>query len=112
MNKQYRLKKSFLIEQLLKRKQSVGSSFYVIYYNLSSEKISKVAFSVSKKLGNAVFRNKEKRILREIVRKNLDKIYNYELLIVEKRNAINLTFIEKEREIIRLLSKIKQKRSI
>ena len=112
MNKQYRLKKSFLIEKLFKRKQSVGNSFYVIYFNSIIEENSKVAFSVSKKLGNAVFRNKEKRILREIMRKNMDKINNYELLIVEKRNAINLTFIEKEREIIKLLSKINKKRSM
>lgn len=111
MNKQYRLKKSFDIEKLVKRKQSVGNIYYAIYYNFSSEDISKVAISVSKKLGNAVERNKEKRIIREIVRKNMDTINNFELLIVEKKKALDLTYIQKESELINLFNKIIKKRS-
>ena len=111
MNKKYRLKKTFEIEKLFKKKLSVGNSFFVIYYNVSSINTPKIAFSVSKKLGNAVFRNKEKRILREIFRKHIDIINNLEILIVERKNAINLTFEEKEKQIYNLFCKINKKRS-
>ena len=112
MNKKYRLKKTFEIEKLFQRRQSVGNQFYVIYFKFSSNKNPRVAFSVSKKLGNAVLRNKEKRVLREIVRKHINMINNCDLLIVEKKSAIDLEFAIKEKEIINLFGKIHKRRSM
>lgn len=110
MNKDYRLKKSFDIEKLIKRRQSVGNSYYAIYFNISSTELPKVAISVSKKLGNAVVRNKEKRIIREIVRNNLELVNNLELLIVEKKISISLSYEQKETELVKLFTKIIKKR--
>lgn len=111
MNKDYRLKKSFDIEKLIKKRQSVGNSYYAIYYNVSSTDLPKVAISVSKKLGNAVIRNKEKRIIREIVRNNLELVSNLELLIVQKKASLNLSYEQKETELVKLFIKITKKRS-
>ena len=110
MNKQYRLKKTFEIERLFKKRQSVGNMFFAIYYDNLSEDILKIAFSVSKKLGNAVVRNKEKRILREIMRNNIKKMSGLKLLVVERKDALGLSFNQKEKEITRLLEKINKKR--
>ena len=109
MNKQYRLKKSFEIEKLVKKRISVGNAYFVMYYNLSSNKNTRVAISVSKKLGNAVIRNKEKRIIREIIRENFDSINCLDILIVEKVKALSLSFEEKKMEIIKLVNKINRK---
>ena len=76
MNKQYRLKKSHEIENLFKNKKSVGNIYYAMYFKKSSTNKTRVAISVSKKLGNAVTRNKEKRIIREIIRCYIDIINN------------------------------------
>lgn len=111
MNKDYRLKKSFDIEKLIKKRQSVGNSYYAIYYNVSSTDLPKVAISVSKKLGNAVIRNKEKRIIREIVRNNLELVSNLELLIVQKKASLNLSYEQKTTELVKLFIKITKKRS-
>ena len=109
MNKQYRLKKSFEIEKLVKKRISVGSSYFVIYYNISSDKRTRVAFSVSKKLGNAVERNHEKRVLREIIREVIDTIKELDILIVEKSKALDMSYEEKKIEIKRLIRKIVRK---
>ena len=109
MNKQYRLKKTFEIEKLVKKRISVGNAYFVMYFNHSSTNSTRVAISVSKKLGNAVVRNKEKRIIREIVRKNLNLISSLDILIVQKYKAMELNFEEKEKEIIRLFNKIIRK---
>ena len=109
MNKQYRLKKSFEIEKLVKKRISVGNAYFVIYYNISSNKKPRIAFSVSKKLGNAVERNHEKRVLREIFREKIDTIINLDILVVEKVKALDLSFEEKRFEIVRLMNRINKK---
>lgn len=109
MNKQYRLKKTFEIEKLIKKRKSFGNSYFVIYYNCSSIGTTRVALSVSKKIGNAVTRNKQKRILREIVRKNIKDIDNLDILIVQKVKALTLSMEQKEYELLKIFNQIKRK---
>lgn len=109
MNKQYRLKKTFEIEKLIKKRKRFGNSYFVIYYNCSSIGATRVAFSVSKKIGNAVTRNKQKRILREIIRKNIKDINNLDILIVQKIKALDLSMKQKEYELLKIINQIKRK---
>ena len=105
MNKKYSLKKSHDIEQLIKKKQSVGNRFFVIYYDYSEE--IKIAISISKKVGKAVVRNYNKRVIREIVRANLELFEGLTCLIVIKEKSTELNYTEKSVEILKLLNKIK-----
>lgn len=112
MNKKYRLKKNYDIEALVKARLSVGNMYYIIYYGESNITTPKIAISVSKKLGNAVVRNKEKRIIREILRNNLELLFDGKYLVVEKKKALLLSFEEKEKQITYLIRKIiKQRRN-
>lgn len=105
MNRAYILKKNEEIKSLINKKQSVGNRYYAIYYASSSG--FKVAVSVSKKLGKAHDRNYYKRVTKEIIRKNLDNIEKVEMLIVIKKSSIDLSYQDKEKELKRLLYKIK-----
>lgn len=109
MNKQYRLKKSFEIEKLIKKRQCCGNSYFVIYYNCSSIGTTRVALSVSKKIGNAVTRNRQKRILREIIRHNKELINGLDILIVQKIKAVDLSMEQKQYELLKLFKQIKRK---
>jgi len=103
MNRKYSLKKNHDIKELLQKKQSVGNKYYVIYYDYIEGKTPLIALSVSRKVGNAVERNYEKRVVREIIRPLLETIENYKML----------SYVEKEENINYLIKKMKtQKETI
>jgi ribonuclease P protein component len=85
----------------------------VIYYDYIEGKTPLIALSVSRKVGNAVERNYEKRVVREIIRPLLETIENYKMLIVIKDKSKELSYIEKEENINYLIKKMKtQKETI
>jgi len=109
VNRKYSLKKQHIILNLLAKKDTVGNRNYVIYYNRTSDE-AKIAISVSKKIGNAVNRNYQKRICREIVSQRLGELYGYSMLLVVKPSSNDLLFHEKEAQINFLLNKIINKK--
>lgn len=110
MNKRYVLKKTYDIEKLVKKKITVGDQYYAIYYNETNIDTPKIAISISKHIGNAVVRNYEKRVHREILSKLLYKMNNLEILLVIKRNSLKLSYEEKEKDVSRLIGIINKKR--
>jgi ribonuclease P protein component len=66
-DKSHRLTKRSDIDAVYKKGRVLRSSFYTAYY-LESE-ISRLGISVPARYGNAVLRNREKRIIREVFRK-------------------------------------------
>lgn len=108
MNRKYSLKKNYDIKELLQKKQSVGNRNYVIYYDYMERKDPLIALSVSRKVGNAVERNYEKRVIREIIRPLLETIEHYKMLIVVKDKSTELSYTEKEENINYLIKKMKK----
>lgn len=109
MNKKYTLKKQHIILNLLSKKETVGTRNYVIYFKETNTD-AKVAISVSKKVGNAVERNYQKRVCREIVSQRVKELKGHSLLLVVKPCAVNLLFNEKEEQINYLINKIINKK--
>lgn len=105
MNKRYILRKNKDIEKLLSYKKSVGNVYYAIYYQNNLENL-KVVASVSKKIGDAVERNYQKRVVKEIIRKNIDMNLKISCLIIVKKKSLDLSFLEKENNLIYLFNKI------
>lgn len=76
----YRLKKDKQFNYTYKKGKSIACKNLVLVYVRSNTKQLKAGFSVSKKIGNSVVRNKIKRRLREAFTKqieNLKQEYNY-----------------------------------
>ena len=110
MNKDYVLKKSEEIKELVDKKNSVGNKYYAIYFD-DAESEAQVAISISKKCGSAPIRNHEKRVVREIFRINyLEKINNVKCLIIIKKESLNLTYDLKQKELDQLVNKMIKKR--
>ncbi|MGI6710195.1 MAG: ribonuclease P protein component [Bacilli bacterium] len=106
MNKIYTLKKNHQIKALLDKKQTIGNKYYVVYYLKHDLDKPLFAISISKKFGNAVKRNYYKRVLKEILRQEIDFLKGYSFLIIAKTSIIDLSFEEKSNELKSLLNKI------
>ncbi len=104
MNKNYILKKSHEIEELIKKKQSVGSRYYCAYFEKSED--TKIGVSVSKRLGKANVRNYQKRVTREILRGMISQMEGFRILLVVKASTLDLSFSDKEKQIRYILEKV------
>jgi len=80
------------------------SKNYIIYLEKNND-VYKFGISVSKKLGNAVFRNKIKRQLKNIIDKK-DYQNSFNCIIIVRRGIINLSFKEMKEELYNCFNKI------
>jgi ribonuclease P protein component len=105
LKKVYRIKKSNEIQQLIRRKTTVGNSYFILYYTKNHECINyRYALSVPKKFGNAVKRNLMKRRIREIIKVNsfLDE---FDFFVVVKPKARDLDFSEIKKLVEKLFAR-------
>jgi ribonuclease P protein component len=69
-------------QRLYAQGEVVRNQLVVLHYLANGQEVSRIGYSVSKKLGNAVVRNRVKRRLREAVRSVADEIEpGYDLIM-------------------------------
>ncbi len=82
-----RIKKKDHFTLLFKDSNKIETPYFILYYLLKRETERKIAFIASKKVGNAVVRNKVKRQLKEIVRQHQHHVNKrYDLALVARGN--------------------------
>lgn len=111
MKKIFRLKKNHDIAKIVQKRQRIGRDNFIVYYQQSEEVTPKIAFSVSKKYGNAVERNKAKRIARAISSKVITNVNNINFVVVIKLNSKNKKYFELEQELLFIFNTIKKKQN-
>lgn len=107
MKNTYRLKENSDFRRAFQRGKSVANAKFVLYWSDNRTQSFRVGFSVSKKIGNAVVRNRMKRALREVFHKLSENLssYTYDFVVICRKGSENLTFHEIESEIVKLLRK-------
>ena len=103
MERQYRLQKNRAFQYVYRRGHSVACRDLVMLAARGRE--LKVGFSVSKKVGNAVTRNRVKRRLRECFRPCLGDVKPGLYIIVARPSAAEATFQSLKRDVRYLLKK-------
>jgi ribonuclease P protein component len=85
----------------------VAGRYLVLYYLGKDCGGTRFGFSISKKTGKAVVRNRLKRILKEICRIKKDWFKEgFDYIIIPRKNAQKKIYRELEEEIFRLTKKI------
>jgi len=103
MERRYRLQKNKAFQYVYHRGKSVACRDLVMLH--AKGKGLKVGFSVSKKVGNAVTRNKVKRRLRECFRPYLGDVKTGLYVVVARPSAAQATFQSLQRDMRYLLKK-------
>lgn len=104
MDKKYRLRNNIHFKKVYNRGKSYGNRLVVMYVNKNGMNYNRVGFSVTKKIGNSVVRNKVRRRMKESYRLNCNKIKDgYDLIFLPKVMANKANYREIESAMLHLL---------
>lgn len=95
MKKVNRLKRNEDFDKIIKEGKKRLNSHFIVYYlpSLSLDNQDfRIGISVGKKFGNAVTRNKQKRIVRNLVDINIGNIIQYDYVIISRPACLNSKF--------------------
>ena len=105
MERRYRLQKNRAFQYVYRKGHSAACRDLVML--LAPGRQLKVGFSVSKKVGKAVVRNRVKRRLRECFRPHLGDVKPGLYVIVARPSAAKATFADLQKDVLYLLEKHK-----
>jgi ribonuclease P protein component len=88
LQKKYILKKSFHYAIVAKMGCKYHTPHFLILVNKNNVNHPRLGITASRKVGNAVIRNRVKRLLREYFRHHKKIIKSYDLSIIVKKNIV------------------------
>ena len=107
MKKKYSLKRNEEIGRIVKKRRFVKNDVFVIYFSKNNEsEHARICFSVSKKIGKAVVRNKIKRQVREMVTSVFDFNLKCDYVIVVRNDYLEKQYSYNLEKLNELHSKI------
>lgn len=102
MRRMYSIKENKDFVRVYRRKHTSVDRIIVMYITMNKLTHCRLGLSVSKKIGNAVVRNKIKRQLREIFRLHMDNLKpSYDIVIVARKRSVNATYQEIEKSFLK-----------
>lgn len=109
------LKKDKEFQKIYKKNTRLHSKYSLVFYNKNNKTTPKFGIVASKKTGNAVKRNRIKRIIREIIRKNI-KLFNnnFDYIIVAKsilKDTQEIKYKDLENDLLKIIGKIKNEKN-
>ena len=104
MNKDQRIKKNKEFQQIFKKGKSFANRQFIVYVLKSDQPEFRLGLSVSKKVGNAVTRNRIKRYIRQTFLELKDDLLpNADYIIIARPQAATLDFHESKKSLEHVL---------
>jgi ribonuclease P protein component len=107
MHKQHRLAKREDFNKVFRFGKSVANQQFVLYHLTKPEhEFFRLGVSVSKKIGNAIVRNRLRRIMKEIVRLNKSGItLTADFILIARKPVLEMDYHQIESSMLHVLKK-------
>ncbi|RHW40454.1 ribonuclease P protein component [Neobacillus notoginsengisoli] len=105
MKKEFRIKKNKEFQAVFKKGQSTANRQFIVYVLKKEEQpLFRIGLSVSKKIGNAVVRNRIKRYIRQSVFEMKDGLAGgRDYVIIARKPAAEMDFFEVKKSLAHVL---------
>ncbi len=105
MKKSHIVKESKDFDKAFKTRKQISGKYLYIYQSIN-DNCYRFGICVSKKIGNAVVRNKTKRRIKDIIDKSQLQFSNKDYIIVVKKSITDAKYLQIKDDLINLLKKI------
>ena len=104
MEKKYRLRKNMEFRRVYNGGKSYWNRNLILYVRKNDLENSRIGITITKKIGNAVVRNRIRRRMKEIIRLKLGNIKpGYDLIIIPKKNVQDISYKDLESAMIHIM---------
>ena len=109
MKKYEVVKDNKLFNDIIQKGKKIENKYFIINYQPNNLNISRFGIAVGKKIGNAVVRNRVKRIIRMIITEN-KKVFKKETdyIIIMKKASLNVSYKDLENSLKELVNNEKK----
>lgn len=105
MDKMYRLRSNMEFKKVYKNGKNYWNRNLILYVRKNDLGYTRVGYSITKKIGNSVVRNRIRRQMKEIYRLNFDLIEdNYDLIFIPKKNVVDISYKTLESAMLHIMS--------
>ncbi len=108
--KTYRLKEKKDFRRIYQKGNTINTPYFVLYYRTNKNEETRIGFSVSKKNGNAVVRNRLKRRFREACRVLLKGFpQGFDYILIVRNSAKRASYAQLLEKILDAVGQVKLK---
>ena len=101
------LKKNSDFRRLYTKGKCAATPYVVVYCRRSREKVNRLGYTVSTKLGHAVVRNRVRRRLREIYRLHAHHLKTgYDIVVVARSRCVGAEYAKMEKSFLTACDKL------
>lgn len=91
---------------IYKNGKRIAGKYIIIFIRKNTLNINRFGIVCSKKVGKAVIRNRAKRQLREIIRKNMDQLHTgYDIILICRSSIRGEAFKDIEKDFLNLMKR-------
>jgi ribonuclease P protein component len=108
VKKEQRIKKNKEFQHVFQKGKSMANRQFVIYaVKMEDQPVFRLGLSVSKKIGNAVTRNRIKRLVRQAVHEMREQLPDsVDIVVIARKPAADMSFEEVKKSLHHIIKKL------